>query len=56
MKPTQSPRPKADSDLIWILMVAIASGVTAWAMGRYFFAVAFVGAALVTAFKFLESP
>ncbi len=56
MMPTQFKRPNAAADLVMIIMLAAASSVSAWTMGRYFFALAFASAAVVGALKLAESP
>ena len=56
MMPTQFKRPNAAADLVMIIMLAAASSVSAWTMGRYFFARAFASAAVGGALKLADAP
>jgi hypothetical protein len=54
--PTKFRRPNALADLVMIVTLAAASSVSAWTMGRYFFALAFASAAVVGALKLADAP
>jgi hypothetical protein len=47
-------RPYQASDLLMIVLLAGASSISAWVMGRYFFALAFASAAVVDALKLAD--
>jgi hypothetical protein len=49
--PTEFKRPDSRSDLILIIALAAASSISAWNLGRYFFALAFASAAVVAALR-----
>ena len=54
--PTKFRRPNALADLVMIVTLAAASSVSAWTMGRYFFARAFASAAVGGALKLADAP